>query len=64
MCSSDLFYGIYHWFSRKHMSLYIDEFVFRLNEGNCVIDTVDRLESLVRGVAGKRLTYRMLVHGI
>ena len=58
------FYGIYHWFSRKHMSLYIDEFVFRLNEGNCVIDTVDRLDALVRGVAGKRLTYRMLVHGI
>ena len=58
------FYGIFHWFSAKHMQLYIDEFVFRLNEGNCVIDTVDRLESLVRGVAGKRLTYRMLVHGI
>jgi transposase-like protein len=58
------FYGIFHWFSAKHMQLYIDEFVFRLNEGNCVIDTVDRLESLVQGVAGKRLTYRMLVHGV
>ena len=58
------FYGIYHSFSEKHLSLYVDEFVFRLNEGNCKIDTVDRLESLVRGVAGKRVTYKMLVHGI
>ena len=58
------FYGIFHWFSKKHTSLYIDEFVFRLNEGNCKIDTVDRLESLVLGVKGKRLTWRMLVHGI
>jgi len=58
------FYGIFHWFSRKHTQLYLDEFSFRLNEGNCRIDTVDRLESLVRGVVGKRLTYKMLVHGI
>jgi len=58
------FYGIFHWFSRKHTQLYVDEFVFRLNEGNCAIDTVDRLQSLVRGVVGKRLTYKMLVHGI
>ena len=58
------FYGVYHSFSEKHLSLYIDEFVCRLNEGNCKIDTVDRLHSLVLGVKGKRLTYRMLVHGI
>ena len=58
------FYGIFHLFSRKHLALYVDEFVFRLNEGNCKIDTVDRLESLVRGVTGKRLTYKMVVHGI
>ena len=57
-------YGIYHFVSRKHLFRYVNEVTFRLNEGNCVIDTVDRLESLVRGVAGKRLTYKMLVHGI
>ena len=58
------FYGIFHWFSRKHMQLYVDEFAFRLNEGNVRHDTVDRLQSLVKGVTGKRLTYRMLVHGL
>ena len=47
---------------RQQIQGMTDEFVFRLNEGNCRQDTVDRLDMLVRGVAGKRLTYvRMLV---
>ena len=54
------FYGTYHSFSRKHTGLYVDEFVFRLNEGNCRIDTVKRLDALLNGVQGKRLTYRNL----
>ena len=54
------FYGIFHWFSKKHTPRYIDEFEFRMNEGNCKIDTVDRLDSLIRGTIGKRLTYKML----
>ena len=54
------FYGIFHWFSKKHTPRYIDEFVFRMNEGNCQIDTIDRLDSLLRGTMGKRLTYKML----
>jgi transposase-like protein len=58
------FYGTYHFFSKKHTPLYVDEFVFRLNEGNCKIDTVDRLSSLVNGMTGKRLTYKMLTHGL
>jgi transposase-like protein len=58
------FYGIYHSFSSKHLPLYLLEFSFRLNEGNVIIDMVDRLRSLVKGVVGKRLTYKMLVHGI
>ena len=55
------FYGIYHSFSEKHLARYIDEFVFRLNEGNCGIDTMNRLESLVKGMADRRLTYKMLM---
>ena len=56
--------GTFHWFDEKHCQLYVDEIVFRLNEGNCKFDTVDRLRSLVRGTRGKRLTYKMLVHRI
>jgi len=54
------FYGIFHHFSVKHTPRYIHEFVFRMNEGNCKIDTIDRLNSLLRGAMGKRLTYEML----
>jgi len=58
------FYGIYHSFSEKHVPLYVDEFVFRLNEGNCEVDTTDRLEALVNGMRGRRLTYAMLKEGV
>ena len=56
--------GVFHSFSEKHCNLYVDEVVFRLNEGNCKIDTIDRLQALVKGMKGKRLTYNMLKHGI
>ena len=52
--------GVYHSFSLEHLPRYLDEFTFRLNEGNCKIDTVDRLEALIRGAKGKRLTWKML----
>jgi len=54
------FYGIFHNFSVKHMQLYVNECTFRLNEGNCKYDTVDRLKALVSGMQGKRLTYAAL----
>jgi transposase-like protein len=57
------FYGTYHAFSAYHTGRYVDEFVFRLNQGNVKIDTIDRLTSLVRRVAGRRLTYRRLIQG-
>ena len=43
--------------SEKHLRVYVDEFAFRLNQGNCSIDTVDRLESLVKRMKGMRITY-------
>ena len=55
------YYGTFHHFSTKHVSRYVDEFTFRLNEGNCKVDTIDRIKSVCAASAGKRLTYRELI---
>lgn len=54
------FYGIYHQFSVKHLQRYIDEFSYRLNEGNCKIHTLDRIDALIGKTSGVRLTYANL----
>lgn len=51
------FYGTHHWFSRKHLQRYVDEFTFRLNEGNCKVHTYDRINALLAKTPGSRLTY-------
>lgn len=53
--------GVYHHASPKHLGRYVDEFSFRLNEGNVKNHTMTRLESFVDGTAGKRLTYKGLI---
>ena len=53
--------GVYHHASKKHLARYVDEFAFRLNEGNVKLHTMARLDSFVSGVAGKRLTYKELI---
>ena len=53
-------HGTYHHVSVKHLGRYVDEFTFRLNEGNVKRPTMKRLESLVKGAVGKRLTYKTL----
>ena len=44
----------------KHCRAYIDEFVFRLNEGSVKRDTQDRLDDLFRSMGGKEITYKVL----
>lgn len=39
----------------------VNEFTFRLNDGNVKRHTTKRLESLIEGVARRRLTYKRLV---
>ncbi len=54
------FDGVYHNWSRKHCRQYVNEFMFRLNEGNCERDTQDRLDDLFRAMMGKTITYEDL----
>lgn len=53
-------HGTYHHTSKKHLARYVDEFAFRLNEGNCKTHTLIRLNALVDACAGKRITYKEL----
>jgi hypothetical protein len=54
-------YGTFHHVSPKHVHRYVDEFAFRLNEGNVKRHTLQRLDSFVDGTVGKRLTYKDLI---
>jgi transposase-like protein len=58
------FYGVYHSFSVKHMQRYVDEFMFRLNEGKCANFTMDRIDSLLGRVVGNRITYGKLIASV
>jgi transposase-like protein len=52
--------GVYHHTSHKHLNRYVQEFAFRLNEGNVKRHTLERLDSFVAATARKRLTYARL----
>ena len=40
-------HGTFHHVSAKHLGLYANEFAFRLNDGNCQVDTKDRMDALL-----------------
>lgn len=54
-------HGTFHHISPKHTGRYVNEFTFRLNDGNVERHTTDRLNSLIRGCVKRRLTYKGLV---
>ncbi len=53
-------HGVYHHASPKHIRRYVDEFTFRLNDGNVKIHTLNRLDSFINAASGCRITYARL----
>ena len=54
-------HGTWHHVSPKHLERYVNEAAFRLNEGNCEVDTLDRMRDFAAGIHGKRLRYVDLI---
>jgi transposase-like protein len=51
--------GTYHHVSQQHLKRYLAEFDFRYNERSALgVDDKERAERLLKGIVGKRLTYR------
>ncbi|MCH8266787.1 MAG: IS1595 family transposase [Acidobacteria bacterium] len=53
-------HGVYHHASDKHLARYVNEFTFRLNDGDVKRHTLQRLDSLVGACFGQRITYKEL----
>lgn len=54
-------HGVYHHASDKHLRRYVDEFTFRLNDGDVKNHTMERLASLVGASFGPHITYSELI---
>ena len=54
-------HGVYHHASEKHLARYVNEFTFRLNDGNVRRQTLDRLNSMIAATVGRRITYEELI---
>lgn len=53
-------HGVYHHASEKHLHRYVDEFTFRLNDGDVKRHTMERLASLIDASFDQRITYKEL----
>ena len=52
------YHGTYHVMSPKHLQRYVNEFAGRHNIRP--LDTIQQMRAIIRGLEGKRLTYREL----
>lgn len=53
--------GVHHYWSRKHMHRYVNDYEFRFNEGNSKNHIWVRIISVLDNSVGKRLPYRELI---
>lgn len=53
--------GVYHHVDKKHLGRYVNEFTFRLNEGNVARTSMERVSSLIEKSEGKQITYKKLI---
>ena len=53
-------FGVYHFTSKKHLQLYVDEFVFRYNSRKS--SEASRFNLLLTNTEN-RITYKELIHG-
>ena len=53
--------GTYHWFSKKHIDRYVNEFAGRRNSRK--LDTIEQMKMMANSTQGKRLGYKELVNG-
>lgn len=54
-------HGVYHHASKKHIRRYVNEFTWRLNDGNVARHTLQRLDSFLKAIAGCRISYKQLI---
>lgn len=54
-------YGVWHHASRKHLHRYVNEATFRLNEANCEVHTLDRLNAFTARAFKHRITYQEVI---
>ena len=53
--------GVYHHWTMKHCHRYINEFTFRLNEANCKVHTLERLDKFLEKSFNCRITYEEVI---
>lgn len=53
-------HGVYHHASEKHLARYVNEFTFRLNDGNVKRHMLARLDSFIKATIGRGIIYKEL----
>lgn len=55
------FYGVFHWFTKKHTQRYVNEFSFRMDAGSVYHHTYDRVNSALEKMFLGRTTYAAII---